>query len=185
MRILLVAAAGLAVAATTAGTAQAFETVLGGLAGACSSEAKQAVNVSHILDLCTQALDRETLPVRDRAGTFVNRGSMYLLMRSWELAHDDFQSALRLWPKLGEAHVGEGAYLLTQGRFDESEQETQRGLDLGTEEPEKAYYIRGMARWGEDDFGGAYADFHKALELKPTWDLPRQQLTHFSVKPAG
>ena len=166
------------------GRAAAFETVIGGLAGACSSAAKEGLHDSHSVDICTQALDREFLDPHDLAGTHVNRAAMELLNNDWEAAHTDFDRALLIFPKMGEAHIGLGVYMITMERWPEAEAEVNQGLDLGSEEPEKGYYFRGIARWGQDNFKGAYLDLHKASELKPDWALPRQQLANFHVQPA-
>ncbi len=164
--------------------AHAATIVLGGLAGQCSAQAKAGRSDPEAIDICSRALAGEPLSPRDRAGTYVNRGSMELHERAYGEAHADFQTALKIMPRMGEAHIGEGAYLVSQERFAEAEAEITRGLQLGSEEPEKGYYFRAMARWGQDDFKGAYLDFHKALELKPGWDLPRRQLANFHVAPA-
>ncbi len=185
MRKLLTAVGALVITVGAANAARAYSVVVGGLAGQCSSEAKLGATPDHAIGVCTAALARDLLNQRDRAGTFVNRGAMYLLSRDFEPAHADFQQAMRLQPDMGEAHVGEGGYLLTQERFAEAEAEISRGIELGTEQSEKAYYIRGVARWAQDDFKGAYLDFQKASQLRPGWELPRQQLTHFSVRRAG
>lgn len=179
-------AAALALMAwSPADKALGFEGVIGGLAGQCSSDAKRGLHDDHSIEVCTLALAGEPLAMHDRAGTYVNRGGMEILNKDWEDAHRDFDRALRLKPDMGEAHVGEGVYLISMERWPEAEAEVSRGLDLGSEEPEKGYYFRGLARWGQENFKGAYLDFRKASELKPNWSLPRQQLTNFKVSPAG
>ena len=165
--------------------ARAMTLVVGGRAGACSSAAREGRTDAQALDVCSQALASEPLSIHDRAGTFVNRGSMELGARSVAAAHADFQAALRLQPTMGEAHIGEGAYLNTQERFREAEAEVSEGLRLKSEEPEKGYYFRAIARWGQNDYKGAYDDFQKAIALKPGWSLPRQQLRNFKVETPG
>jgi len=180
------AGAVLALAGWSAGTqTQAITLTIGGLAGACSSAAKAGEFDQHALDLCTMAIASEPLNPHDLAGTHVNRGAMELLARDHEAAHADFVEALRIDPNMGEAHIGEGAYLVSQERWADAEAEITRGLSLGSEEPEKGYYFRGLARWGQENFKGAYFDFKKALELKPGWNLPKEQLANFKVTPAG
>lgn len=107
------------------------------------------------------------------------------MARDYGPAHADFQSALRIAPNMGEAMIGEGGYLISQERWAEAERAITQGLAAGSEESEKGYYFRGIARWAQDDFKGAYLDFRKASELKPNWALPRQQLSHFTVRPAS
>jgi tetratricopeptide (TPR) repeat protein len=185
MRSFMLAAAGAALALgawTAAGQAQAFETVIGGLAGACSTAAKAAEHDPRSIDMCTMALQQEALNQHDLAGTYVNRGAMELLNKDYEFAHSDFDKAISIKPNMGEAHIGEGVYLISMQRWPEAEAEVSRGLDMGSEEPEKGYYFRGLARWGQENFKGAYLDFQKASELKPNWSLPRQQMSNFKVE---
>jgi len=179
------AAVGVALAWGAAEQSKAATFVIGGFAGACYQAAKAGRSNPDSIDLCTWALSREPLNAHDRAGTLVNRGAMYLNNRDLDQAHADFDKAMAIEPGLGEAHVGEGVWLINQERFAEAESQIDIGLAGGIEEQEKAYYFRGLARWGQDDFKGAYLDFQKALELKPGWDLPRRQLAHFQVSPAS
>lgn len=165
--------------------AHASIVVIGGLAGRCSDLAKMGRSDPDSIEVCTQALAGEPLNPHDRAGTFVNRGAMEMHNQDYASAHSDFREALMIMPNLGEAHIGEGAYLVGQQRFAEAEAELNRGLMLNPEEPEKGYYFRALARWGQNDFKGAYFDFKKASELKPNWDLPRREMANFHVQPAG
>ena len=188
MRNLLVAAsaAALAISAVAAcGPASAFQTIIGGMAGQCSTAAKAGRFDQAALELCTMAILTEPLDPHDRAGTLVNRGAMKLRNRDWSSANADFDAALKLFPQMGEAHIGRGAYLISQERYAAAEPELTQGIQLGSEEPEKGYYFRGIARWGQDDFKGAYFDFRKANALKPGWSLPLEQLAYFKVTPAG
>ena len=187
MRERLFAAAGAALALAAGvgwGTAHALTIVVGGLAGQCYSDVKAGRFDSDALDICGRALSAEYLNTHDRAGTYVNRGAMELRSKDYSAAHADFQAAIKLMPSLGEAHIGEGAYFVSQERYAQAEPELSRGLELGMEEPEKGYYFRGVARWGQDDYKGAYLDFKKASELKPSWSLPREQLAFFHAEPA-
>jgi Tfp pilus assembly protein PilF len=169
--------------ALTAAPAPAITVVLGGLAGSCFQMAKAGRFDADAIGTCSQALDGgEFLNAHDLAGTHVNRGAMELRAMQYAAAHADFQEAMRVMPSLGEPYVGEGAWLISQQRYAEAEPLLSRGLALGIEEPEKAYYYRGVARWGQDDYKGAYLDFKKASDLKPNWSLPREQMAQFHVE---
>lgn len=183
---LVIATLGTAVAAAAlvcAGSASAYTATVGGLAGACSQAAKDGKHDERALEFCSLALASEPLNVHDRAGTFVNRGAMHLLNKENAEAHADFAAAIRIEPDMGEAHVGEGGYLISQQRYRDAEAEITHGITLDTEQPERAYYFRGVARWGQDDYRGAYFDFKKAAELKPGWTDPVDQLVYFKVTP--
>lgn len=178
----ILAAATLTLAAS--GAARAVTLVVGGLAGECSSRAHAGQHEAGDLEVCSRAIASESLSTHDLAGTYVNRGAMELGAGMSDAAHADFRAALRIAPHTGEAHIGEGVYLIGMERFGEAEGEISHGLKLGSEEAEKGYYFRALARWGQDDFKGAYDDFQRAIQLKPGWSLPREQLKKFHVETA-
>jgi tetratricopeptide (TPR) repeat protein len=184
MRIMLLAGAAAVLVASSPPPAHAYTIVAGSLAGACSADARQGRTGDAVIARCTEALDREPLNDRDRAGTYVNRGAVHLMRKETAAAEADFDAAARLFPTLGEAYVGRGGVLIAMERWAQAEAEITRGLDLGVEQAEKAYYFRGVARWGQDDLRGAYFDFRKAEALAPGWKAPAQELSHFKVSPA-
>lgn len=181
--------AGLAAAVLAGGLAAtspafALDVIIGGQAELCSKAAKAGLATNDALGWCTTAILSEPLTPKDLAGTYVNRGTLYLVRESWDQAMSDFDTTLAKMPTLAEAIVNRGAALLGQGKYAEAVIEISRGIELNPEEPEKAYANRAAARWRMDDVKGAYVDFLKAQALNPTWDLPREQLTHFVVQPA-
>lgn len=165
-----------------AGSAQAAVTVIGGgLAQACSQAAIGGEDDPKFQELCTLALETEFLNSRDRAGTYVNRGVLKLRKADYPDASRDFNLALKLQPKLGEAYVNRGASFIGQKRYAESLPDINKGLELGVGEPAKAYYNRALAYEGLEDAKSAYFDYQKALEMSPDWAAPKEQLTRFSV----
>lgn len=170
------------VAMALAGEARAAVTVIGGgMAEACSKAAVAGKSEDRFEELCTLALETELLSARDRAGTFINRGVMKLRRTEWDSATRDFNNAIRTRSDLGEAYVNRAAASIGQRRYADSLPDIKRGLELGVEEPAKAYYNRALAYEGMDDAKSAYFDYQKALELQPEWELPKQQLTRFTV----
>jgi tetratricopeptide (TPR) repeat protein len=136
----------------------------------------------HDLRLCTYALDQDALDSHDRAGTFINRGTLYLKRKAYEDGLKDFDAAVKLGPDIGEAHVNRGAALVGLRRFAEARAELDRGLELHPSEPEKAYFNRATARELLGDVAGAYADYTKAVELAPGWQPPLDELKRFKVE---
>ena len=180
MRSALVFAALAAMSLT--GQSQAATTVLGnGLAGFCSQAAKAGEDDLPSQEVCTLALETESMSRRDRAGTYVNRGVIKMRRQDYASAHTDFNIAIRLQPQMGEAYINRGGALVGQKRYMEALLDIDRGLALDPEEPEKAYYNRGLANEGLDDVKAAYFDYLRALELKPEWDIPQRELRRFSV----
>jgi tetratricopeptide (TPR) repeat protein len=175
-------AAAAAIGVLAAGQARASVTVIGGgLAEACSKAALAGASAYRYEQICTDALDTELLTPRDRAGTYVNRGIMKLRRMEWGDAMKDFDVALKYKPDLGEIYVNRGAAFIAEHRYADGLADINKGIALGVEEPEKAYYNRALADEGLDDVKSAYFDYQKAVELAPTWAPPKEQLTRFHV----
>jgi tetratricopeptide (TPR) repeat protein len=178
--VALAAGAGLL---ACAGSAQAAVTVLGGgMARQCSAAALSGESDSKFEDFCTLALESEPLSLRDRAGTYVNRGVLKLRRRDFGSAQFDFDRAIKTKPDMGEAYVNRGAAAVGARRFADGLTDINKALELGVEEPEKAYYNRALAFEGLDNMKAAYFDYQKAVELKPEWEQPRKELTRFTVE---
>ncbi|WP_374470395.1 tetratricopeptide repeat protein [Phenylobacterium sp.] len=179
--VLAGAAALVAVGLAGEARGEAVTVIGGGMAEACSKAALDGEADLRFEKLCSQALETELLSPRDRAGTYVNRGVMKLRRMSWDTAIADFNQAIRIQPDLGEAYVNRGAAAIGGRRYADSLADLNRGLELGVDEPAKAYYNRALAHEGLDDPKSAYFDYQKAIELSPEWGLPREQLTRFTV----
>lgn len=179
----------LAAAAMTAATlfaavapASGASLVLGaGLATVCSKAALAGRNDLKSIDTCTMAIETQAMGPRDRAGTFVNRGILKLRRASYDDARADFANALRLEPNLGEAYVNWGASLIAEQKYAEGLSEIDRGMALGVDEPEKAWYNRAIAYEAMGDPKNAYLAYQQAIALAPEWKEPQLQLTRFSV----
>jgi tetratricopeptide (TPR) repeat protein len=106
---------------------------------------------------------------------------MKLRRLSYEDARRDFDRAVSLQPAMGEAYVNRGAAYIGRRQYAEGLADLNKGIELGTEEPEKAYYNRALAYEGLDDAKSAYFDYQKAIELSPDWAAPKEQLVRFTV----
>ena len=171
--------------ATLAGSvtaSQAAVTVIGGgMAHECSVAALDGLSALKYEAVCTLALDSELLSLRDRAGTYVNRGVLKLRRKEFASAQFDFNRAIQAQPNLGEAYINRGAAAVGSRRFAEGLVDLNKAIELGVDEPEKAYYNRALAYEGLDNMKAAYLDYQKAIELKPEWEPPRKELTRFTV----
>jgi tetratricopeptide (TPR) repeat protein len=134
------------------------------------------------LDRCNLALSEEALTPANRAGTLVNRGVLHMNRRDFGAAQADFEAALLIAPRFGEAFFNLGSVRVAQGLFREGVADIDRGLELGMRQPEKAYYNRALARESLDDPRGAYLDYLQAARLKPDWSLPQRELARFTVQ---
>lgn len=184
MTRLLVAGAAAFLSAVVLGGAEAkadiFVRTDGSLASVCSKQAAAGRNAA--LNTCTRALTEEGLTARDLAGTYVNRGATQLRLGAYDAALADFERAAAVQPGMGEAAANRGVVAIAQGRFAESVSDLSRGLSLGVEQEEKAYYYRAVAREALRDYSGAYSDYRRAASLNPQWALPRADLARFTVR---
>jgi tetratricopeptide (TPR) repeat protein len=172
--------AGLATA--IAGPAAAAVTVMGSSdAEQCSKFAFAESADYNAIRTCTTALAGGMLDRRDLAGTYINRGVLYMVRLDYKDARADFEQAISIDPAIGEAWVNRGAIDIIDRRYKEGIADISKGLDLGTNEPAKAYYNRGVAYEGIDDEADAYQDYQEATVLQPGWDLPKQELLRFTV----
>jgi tetratricopeptide (TPR) repeat protein len=76
------------------------------------------------------------------------------------------------------------AYLRLE-RWSDAEAAFTQGIALEPAAPHRAYFGRAIAREEAGDLEGAYADYSKAAELAPEWDLPRRELARFTVTTQG
>jgi tetratricopeptide (TPR) repeat protein len=165
--------------------AKAAVSVFGsGYAEQCFHAAKYGGDIQAGIADCDRALTSEPLSDRDRAGTYVNRGVLYMSVDDYVSAQRDFEMSVKLDPALGEAYVNLGSVKIARRHFADGIVDIDHGLTLAPEEPEKAYYNRALADEALDNIKAAYFDYSKAAELKPTWAPPRTELDRFTVRPA-
>ena len=175
-------AAGAAFAWASTADGAAVTVIGGGMARECSVAALNGESDRRFEQVCTTALETELLNLRDRAGTYVNRGILKLRRREFASAQYDFNRAIETKPDLAEAYVNRGAAAVGAHRYADGLADLNKALDLGVEEPEKAYYNRALAFEGLEDLKAAYFDYRKAVELKPDWDMPQKELARFTVE---
>jgi tetratricopeptide (TPR) repeat protein len=179
-----IAAGVVSLSGFAASGARAAVTVFGDdHAQACYQAAKNGLGGPSYLDECNQAINFGLLRDRDLAGTYVNRGAVYMTMQAWPEAEADFNHALSLQPNLGEALVNLGAAQIGLHRNQEGVDTISRGLALGSMEPEKAYFNRAIGYEALGDDKHAYYDYLKASQLAPKWVQPREELVRFTVHP--
>jgi len=173
----------LGVASLLSQSAQAAVTVLGnGLAHTCFAAAEfGGGNPEDGIKACSEALEQMALPVRDRAATFVNRGIIYSRIDEPMMAIADYDKGIEMEPNLGEAYVDRGASLIVLSRYDEAVQDIDRGIAMGSNRLQIAYYDRGLAQEALGNVRAAYEDYKKATEIEPDFTLASSQLARFRI----
>lgn len=176
----LILVAGLAIAG--AGSSEAAVTVLGnGVAHSCFEFAEYGGNPTDGIRTCTFALEQETLSVRDRAATFVNRGILRGRKDDAEGALADYDRGLGMDAALAEGYVDRGAAMIALRRYDDAVAEISKGISLGANRMQIAYYDRGIADEALGNIRAAYEDYKKAVEIQPDFQLARDELSRFRV----
>jgi tetratricopeptide (TPR) repeat protein len=179
VRITLFAAAGLL--AMTAANAQTIVSRGVGLSHDCYIYAKAATDPHSGIEVCNQSLKREMLDLKDQAATHDNRGVMLDAQGRVDEAAEDFNTAIRLDPGLGDPHVNLGSMLIKKQQYEAALIHINKGLDLGMSFPHIGYYDRAIAEQQLGRFKEAYYDYKKVLELEPTYQQATERLKDFTV----
>ncbi len=177
----LISAAALAAFAAQPAFGQIFVSG-GGDAFSCFEAAERGKPDPRVaIQICDRALSKQPLTGRNRANTFVNRGILKMRSGDYDGSEADFQRALRLTPKSGEAHLNLGAAQIYQRRFADALPHLERAIDLDSGNLFAAFYNRAVVHENLGDLDAAYADYQQALNLRPGWELAEKQLDRFVV----
>ncbi len=131
-------------------------------------------------DVCTTAI-ASSLPKDLRTRLLVNRGVVHLSHARARPAIEDFDKAIAMDGQIADAYTNRGTALLLMKEFDQARADIDKGLALGSGEPQRAYYNRGMADDHLGDNKAAYFDFMRAATLDPNWTAPKRQLARYKV----
>lgn len=164
--------------------------VEGGYAETCARAAQQADDPDKIvltgsrlglspLEICTRAIDESG---ENRAVSYNNRGVLYFAMGDFDAAIDDFDQAIALRESVGQFHINKGLALVREQRWQDSIAAFDRGITLGGDKLDEAYYNRGIANEETGNITRAYYDYKAAADLNPSWEAPRDELKRFSVR---
>jgi tetratricopeptide (TPR) repeat protein len=162
--------------------AMAAVTVLGnGAAHSCYEFAEFGGNPTDGISTCTFALDQTALSIKDRAATFVNRGILRARKSDSEAALADYDRGIALNPSLGEGYVDRGAVMIVLKRYDDALSDLDKGISLGANRIQIAYYDRAIVDEALGNIRAAYEDYKKAAEIQPDFTLATEQLARFRV----
>jgi tetratricopeptide (TPR) repeat protein len=164
----------------------------GGYAQNCSVAAHSIGSVNRLevtgsrlgippVEMCTLAITEGGLSGNDLAASYVNRGVLYFARGSLESALADFDQAVRIAPRMGDAHVNRGYTLVAMQRWADSVAAFDAGIPLDPPEPAKAHFNRAVAHEELGNLAAAYSDYKLAAELAPEWDEPKLELERFIV----
>jgi tetratricopeptide (TPR) repeat protein len=179
--LLLSAAAALLIGVAPA---QAGNFTIGSSFGEACYRAAENRDVSlSAREACDRALSTdEVLSQYDRAGTYVNRGILFMHMGHLDRANQDYDRALAIDPRLAEAWLNKGIAQMKAGNGRAALELAARSIELRTNRPAIAYYIRGLAHEQTGNIKAAYADLTRARALAPKWRDPAIELARYQVR---
>lgn len=181
-RKVLLALGALGLATMMSQGASAAVTVLGSsMARNCYEIAEFGGDARSGIATCTEALDETPLSMKDRAATLVNRGILYSKSDQPKAALADYDKGLAIDDSLGEAYIDRGAVLIVLQRYKEALTAINKGIALGANKLQIAYYDRAIVDEALGNVRGAYEDYKMATQIEPDFVLASMQLTRFKV----
>ena len=156
--------------------------IIGGdsFARECFTASNLAVQINSAskgdIDNCNKAIQHGALKKRDLIATLVNRGILFAAMEEYQRAGKDYQSAINLDPKSGEAFLNLGNLYFIDKAFIIAINQYDKAISLELSKGHIAYYNRGMAWENLGDTDKAENDYRQALELLPEWTTPQLRL---------
>ena len=182
MKALALAVSGAALSvALPASASPSVMTIGGSFAEGCFEAAKNRNAGLDTLRTCDYAIAAQPLTSEDMLATYVNRGILRMIRKDYTGAQADFAAATAMDPARSEPWLNMAVLHFKQGKSAEAVSLFTKALELGTEEPELAYFGRGLANEDIGNVKAAYADLRKAAELRPTWSDPARELARYQV----
>ena len=166
----------------TLGTAQADGLVVTG-----NPDASECYRATMLPDMaaeaaitsCNIALNTRRIGRRQRASVLVNRGILYNHMGEFSAALEDFEAALKLIANFPEAYINRGNAYFYTGQVGRAIADYNRALQRRSAKRHTAYFNRGLANEFQKQPELAFADFVRANELKPDWNLAAGRVEHY------
>jgi tetratricopeptide (TPR) repeat protein len=132
------------------------------------------------VEACTTAIG-SGLPDAVKSRVLVDRGVIRLFHTQARPAIEDFDKAIAMDGQIADAYTNRGTAHLLMKEFDQARADIDKGLALGSGEPQRAYYNRGLADEHLGDEQAAYLDYTHAATLDPGWATPKGELMRFRV----
>ncbi|MCH8889806.1 MAG: tetratricopeptide repeat protein [Myxococcales bacterium] len=131
------------------------------------------------LTSCNTALNTRRTTRTARASILVNRGILYNHMGEYAAALKDFEAALELIANFPEAYINRGNAYFYTGQVGRAIADYNRAIQRRSAKRHTAYFNRGLANESRKQPELAFADFVRANELKPDWNLAAGRVEHY------
>ena len=145
----------------------------------CSVAGTGQLSNKEQLASCNTALSDPLMT--NRATLLLDRGVVFARMGDKDGALRDYNAAIALSPQLGEAYVSRAALFIDLKRYDEARSDVATGISLGASDMYAAYYNRGVIAEETGNPQAAYADYKRALAIKPDFFPAMREISRFKV----
>ena len=181
MKLLLAASAFIALTAGAAAAAPQVQQMIYNVdaAAQCSAAANDQAELKQGLSYCDIALSDPAMT--HRAALLMNRGVVKVRLGNNADALTDYNAAIAIDPKLGDAYVNHAGVLVAMKRYDEARSDVAQGISLGATNMHAAFYTRGVIAEEAGDVKAAYRDYKQALAIKPDYAAASRELSRFKV----
>jgi tetratricopeptide (TPR) repeat protein len=132
-------------------------------------------------EACSRALS-SALPDEVKVRLLVDRGVIRLSDNKPKAAIEDFDAAIAMNGQIGDAFTNKGTAELSLKQYEQARADIDKGIAIGSAEPQRAWFNRAIADEHLGDAKAAYLDYLKASMLDPSWPAPKAELTRFAME---
>jgi tetratricopeptide (TPR) repeat protein len=149
----------------------------------CSQAPADRLQLKQSLLACDTAIN-DPVMIR-RATLLMDRGVIRAKLGDDAGALRDYDAAIAINARLGEAYVGRAGVLAEMKRYDEARGDIATAMSLGASNLYAAFYTRGAIAEERGDVQSAYRDYKQALALNPDYLPAARELARFRLVPQG
>lgn len=181
MKFFFLSAGLTALIAATAQGAPAIHQVIYNVDAAkvCSQPSDDRLELRRSLMACDTVIN-DPVMIR-RASLLMDRGVVQAKLGDNEAALRDYNAAIAINDKLGEAYVGRAGVLTEMKRYGAARNDVATAMSLGAGNLYAAFYTRGVIAEETGDAQAAYQDYKEALALNPGYLPAMRELARFKV----
>lgn len=119
-----------------------------------------------VIQACTESLDREILPYKERFLLFESRGDAYLALGYERRALEDYNEGVKVAPDSASVYYNRGAFYVAKSDYAAALRDFDTALGIDSRLV-PALLQRAKIYAARNNFGGALADYSGAIRLQP------------------
>ncbi len=115
---------------------------------------------------CTRAIDSHSLPQKNLANSYYNRGVEYRKKNEFDMAISDYNEAIQLDPSLVKAYNNRAGCWYNKGEYDRALPDYEKALQLDPRHV-NSYYGLGSVYQVQGAYSKAIDNYNEALKINP------------------